>query len=104
MLVLIALSGNGQSDSGGLPSDSVTIHVDVANAIDRELDICALKADQLKRMLRLDSVRTLEVDALESKVNLQMDHIAKQRRWYKKKEVWGVVGFVVGVVLMKEPP
>lgn len=106
--MLIALSGfsisGSETDSvrseSGVP-DSVTISVAAANRVYKKLELCSLDSAELVKYRMLDVLKDVEIVELENKIEIQGTHIKKQGRFWKKKEVWGFVGVVLGVFIAR---
>ena len=94
LCLVIALSGYSQSDS-------VRIENGEANRMLKRLRACDLMEFELVRFHRTDSLSRLEISQLELNISNSKEYIARQKKWSRRKEVWAVAGFILGLLLMK---
>lgn len=91
---MIALSGYSQSDS-------VRIENGEANRMLKRLRDCDLMDFELSRFYHTDSLSRLEITQLEIQITNGEEYIAKQKKWSRRKEVWGAVGFIFAILVTK---
>lgn len=91
--LVIALNGYSQSDS-------VRIENAEANRMLKRLRDCDLMEFELIKFENTDSLSRLQITELELTITNSEEYIEKLNKWWKRKELWATIGFILGILVL----